>query len=747
MHKPIKYVEAAAVAAAKGTWMVFERLNRIKPNPSPKPKWSDKPLLKSYEKSKPPLGWPRSTDSLCPKCVPEIRQQILDGHLPHEVLMNEKVGEIKAQIVEKDGKILMVKECPKHGLFEDVMSIDTTFSQHLEDVFPGRDIRAHNDERLHHHGSSTVKYGRGAVLTIDLTNRCNMMCDPCFMDANQVGFVHELTWEEIKTMLDNAITIKPRRQMSVQFSGGEPTLSPYFLDAIRYSRKVGYNSVQAATNGIEFAKSFEFAQQAVEAGLRYAYLQFDGIGNAANAHRAVGNLFDVKLKAIENLHKAGCEIVPVITIVNGINNEQVGRIVKFALDNPKTISFLSFQPVSFTGRDEAITDERRVAQRYTLSHLAHDVKDQTGLGEPARDWFPISFMGTFSDWADLMHAGDPNNNWGQLSCGCHPNCGTGMAVMIDKETKESVPVTAFLHGDQLAKDIAKVNDAARGKFLTGLGMALCLMKNYDPFQSPTHFKLMDLLKKFDKNYHITGKNYGKVGPDRTIDDVMKRRSTDRWNFLFIAGMWFQDLFNYDFRRTEQCIIPYATQEGEISFCAYNTGVGWRNIIEKMHMTATLTKWYEEHGRHEIFAGGKKVKMEEQHVDYLKLREEIVTNELQHDLDKLGIAKTAREEKLRARDAKQKAEKSPLLAKDARNGAPEARGPQKNDAAYNARMASLYREVVLKEKPVQSQDGFIPLGALVTPALAKNGSGIPPFAQNAKDGAPEKPEVAEPVAGD
>ncbi len=195
MRKPIKYVEKAAVAAAKGAWVVFDRLNRINPNPSPTPKWSDKPLLKSYEKSKPPLGWPRTTDSLCPKCVPEIRQQILDGHLPHEVLMNEKVGEIKAQIVERDGKILMVKDCPKHGHFEDLMSIDTDFSKHLEDVFPGRDIRAHNDEHLHHHGSSTVKYGRGAVLTIDLTNRCNMMCDPCFMDANQVGFVHELTWD------------------------------------------------------------------------------------------------------------------------------------------------------------------------------------------------------------------------------------------------------------------------------------------------------------------------------------------------------------------------------------------------------------------------------------------------------------------------------------------------------------------------------------------------------------------------
>jgi uncharacterized radical SAM superfamily Fe-S cluster-containing enzyme len=729
MHKPVKYVEKAVTIGAKGVWAIFDRMNRIKPNPSPTPKWSDKPLLKSYQKSKPPLGWPRATDSLCPKCVPEIRQQILDGQLPHEVLLNEKVGEIKATIIEEDGKIWMVKECPKHGRFQDLMSIDTDFSKHLEDVFPGRDIAAHNDEKLHNHGSSTVKYGRGSVLTIDLTNRCNMMCDPCFMDANQVGFVHELTWAEIKQMLDNAITIKPRRQMSVQFSGGEPTLSPYFLDAVRYARQVGYNSVQAATNGIEFAKSFEFAQQAAEAGLRYAYLQFDGIGNAANAHRKVGNLFDVKLKAIDNLHAAGVEIVPVVTIVNGINNEQVGRIIQFALDNPKKIGFLSFQPVSFTGRDEAITDDRRKAQRYTLSHLAHDVKNQTKLGEPARDWFPISFMSTFSDWADLMHVNDLKNDWGQLSCGCHPNCGTGMAVMIDKETKEAVPVTAFLHGDQLAKDIAKVNDASRGKFLTVFGMALCLMKNYDPFKSPTHFKMTDLLKKFDKNFNATGKNYGKVGPDRTIDDVMKRRN-DRWNFLFIAGMWFQDLFNYDFRRTEQCIIPYATQEGEISFCAYNTGVGWRNIIEKMHMTATLTKWYEEHGRHEIFAGGKNVSMESKEHS-LYLRDGIVTQEEQRDLDKLGIAKNAREEKLRARDAKAKASGVGLQASG------EQRGPKKNDEAYNARMASLYREVVLKEKPVASEGGFIPLGAL----SPKNGNG------NGSHAPESKPEVAEPVAGD
>src|SRR5438477_9044075 len=601
MHKPVKYVEKAVTVAAGAAWQVFDKLNRIHPNPSFTPKWADKPLLKSWEKSKPPLGWPRSTDSLCPRCVPEIRQQIVDGKLPHEILLNEKVGEIKAQIIERDGQILMVKDCPKHGHFEDVMAMDTDFFKHLEEVFPGRDIGAHNDEKRHNTGTSTVKHGRGSVLTIDLTNRCNMMCDPCFMDANQVGFVHELTWDDIKTMLDNAISIKPKRQMSVQFSGGEPTISPYFLDAVRYCRQVGYTSVQAATNGIEFAQNADFCKQAADAGLRYAYLQFDGIGNAANSHRAVGNLFDVKMRAIENLYTNGVDIVPVTTIINGINNEQVGRIVEFALDNPKKIPFCSFQPVSFTGRDEAITDDRRHAQRYTLSHLAHDVKNQTGLGEPVRDWFPISFMSTFSDFADLVHG--PQADWGQLSCGCHPNCGIGMAIMVDKETKESAPVTKFLNADRLAQDIAKVNDGGRSKFLSIVGVALSLMRNYDPFQSPTHFKLTDLLQKFDKCFGATKRKYGKVTADRTMADIEKRRK-DRWNFLFIAGMWFQDLFNYDFRRTEQCIIPYATQEGVISFCAYNTGMGWRYIIEKMHMTATLTNWYEEHGRHEIFAGGK-----------------------------------------------------------------------------------------------------------------------------------------------
>jgi uncharacterized radical SAM superfamily Fe-S cluster-containing enzyme len=606
--RPIKHVERGLTAIAAGAFNTIQFFNKYRPSESFIPKWSDKPLLKSWQKSKPPLGFPRTTDSLCPKCVIEARAKILSQEvIDPSILINEKVGEVKAQIVERNGEIWMVKDCPTHGHIEDIMAMDSSFLKHIEAQFPGRDIQAHNDEKLHNHGSSTIKYGRGSVLTIDLTNRCNMMCDPCFMDANQVGFVHELSFEDVKDILDKAISIKPRRQMSVQFSGGEPTISPHFIDSIRYSRKVGYNSVQCATNGIEFAKSKDFCREAAEAGLRYAYLQFDGIGNDANSHRQVGNLFDVKLRAIDNLHEAGVEIVLVTTLVNNINNDQVGSVIRFALDNPKKVAFISFQPVSFTGRDEEITDERRMAQRYTLSHLAHDVKKQVGITEPTRDWFPLSLMGAFADFADLVHG--PEAEWGQVSCGCHPNCGVGTAVMINKNTKEMKPVPEFLNIPGLVKDMTGITDAGRGKWFSNIMMGLALLKNYQPYGAPQSLTLMDIFKKFDKSFGLSGKSYGKVEGDRTYEDIQKRRA-DPWNFLFIAGMWFQDLFNYDFRRTEMCIIPYGTQEGEISFCAYNTGIGWRNIIEQMHQNATIAKWYKEHGRHEIFAKGKNVELAE-----------------------------------------------------------------------------------------------------------------------------------------
>jgi 7,8-dihydro-6-hydroxymethylpterin dimethyltransferase len=588
-------IEIAATYGARLTWPVLQAVNRQFQSTSFQPKWAPAPLMKSAERSTPQLGWPRTTDSLCPTCVREARTRILAGEQSIESLVDDHNGEIKAHILERDGKVVIEKHCPQHGTFTDTLAINPDFLRRIENLFPGRDFAAVTD-KLHNHGTSSIRHGRGAVLTIDLTNRCNMMCDPCFMDANQVGYVHELTFDDVKQLLDDALTVKPRRQMTVQFSGGEPTISPIFLDAVRYATKIGFFSVQAATNGIRLAQDPEFAKAAREAGLRIAYLQFDGVGEAANAHRKVGNLFDVKLRAIENCAAAGIDVCLVVTIVNTINNDQVGAIVKFALENCDKVSFVSFQPVSFTGRDEDVSDQERHARRYTLSHLAEDLKTQTGVTEPLRDWFPLSASSALSDVTDLVKG--PGADWGTLKCGCHPDCGIGTAFMVSKRTREWAPLGAFVNVERFLKDARTIADSARGPRLTKLQAALSLLRNYTPGKAPRGFRLIDLIKKYDKQ--SGGQLGGKLGSCATGD-----RKQDEWLLMFVAGMWFQDLWTYDFRRTEMCIIPYATQMGEISFCAYNTGVGWRQIVEKMHQNASIADWYKEHGKHAVYANPRK----------------------------------------------------------------------------------------------------------------------------------------------
>jgi uncharacterized radical SAM superfamily Fe-S cluster-containing enzyme len=578
--------------AARRAWPLVQKLNAAIERPSPHPKWAPAPLLKRRERTFPQLGWPRETDSLCPRCVKEVRTAILSGEQDLSLLIDGKPGEIRARIHEKDGNIVMTKDCPKHGHFEDVMAIDPAFLERIEKLYPGRDFLA-PVTALRNHGSSSVKYGRGSVLTVDLTNRCNMMCDPCFMDANQVGFVHELSWDEVRKILDDSLTIQPRRQMSVQFSGGEPTLSPFFIQAVKYAKDVGYFCVQCASNGVLFAQDPQLAVQAKEAGLRLVYLQFDGVTNEANSHRKVGNLFDVKKRAIENLHAAGVDVVLVVTVVNGINNDQVGPIVDFAIANADKITVVSFQPVSFTGRDEDVTDEVRLAQRYTLSHLARDLHDQTGIVEPLRDWFPLSAMGPFSDLTDNLLG--ETADWGSMKCGCHPNCGIGTVLFVNKRTKEMVPMMRFLDLEGLLSDVQDITDASQGRALTLAELGMALLKNFDAAKAPAGFSFFHLVKQFLSQTGGRGKKVGEFDSDA---------SEFEWRALFVAGMWFQDLFNYDFRRTEMCIIPYGTQMGEISFCAYNTGVGWRNIIEKMKANATTAEWYREKGRHPVYAKGQ-----------------------------------------------------------------------------------------------------------------------------------------------
>jgi len=263
-------------------WKAFQSVNTLLPEGEAiRPTWAPGPLLKSYERSAPPLGFPRETDSLCPTCVKEVRTAVISGETPLETLMYEHPGEIKAQIVEENGQVVMRKTCPKHGEFVDVMATDPAFLERIESLFFGRDFRVAEDASVHHHGTSNIKFGRGAVLTVDLTNRCNMMCNPCFMDANQVGYVHEPTYEDTKAILDRAVSFKPKRQIIILFSGGEPTIASNFLDAVRYAKQVGFNRICVVTNGIRFAQEHGFAASARAAGVATAPSEGGGVINGA----------------------------------------------------------------------------------------------------------------------------------------------------------------------------------------------------------------------------------------------------------------------------------------------------------------------------------------------------------------------------------------------------------------------------------------------------------------------------------
>ncbi len=584
--------------AADLGWKAFQAVNKILPEgKSIQPKWAAEPLLKSYERTAPPLGFPRETDSLCPTCVKQVREGVINKTIPLEILMNSHPGEIKAQIVEENGQVVMKKTCPTHGEFVDVMATDPAFLERIESLFYGRDFKAAEDKHVHHHGTSDIKFGRGAVLTVDLTNRCNMMCNPCFMDANQVGYVHEPTFEDTKAILDRAISFKPRRQIIILFSGGEPTIAPHFLESVAYAKKIGFYRILAATNGIRYAEDIEFCKAAKEAGQHGVYLQFDGVSEEKNVHRGVGNLFDVKLKAIENLASVGIKVTLVTTIVNSWNNDGIGDIVKFAAENIDKVQTIAFQPVSFTGRDEDVSDADRIQQRYTLAGMTHDLKDQLdGTLEPLRDWFPLSSYSAFTSVMDMLQGADAP--WGWSSCNCHPNCGIFTLIVVDKNTNKMTSLFDFFNYEQFMKDVAVITDTARGNKLTMAQLAMTIMRNYDAGKAPQGFPISQILNLFKPSS-------ANSNSDRN-DRMQTRAEDDNWRVLCVEGMWFQDLFNYDFRRTEMCVIPYGTQEGEVSFCAYNTGVGWRQIIEEMHKTASLSEWYKENGRHAVYASGKAV---------------------------------------------------------------------------------------------------------------------------------------------
>ena len=271
-----------------------------------------------------------------------------------------------------------------------------------------------------------------------------MMCDPCFMDANQVGYVHELTLRRGQ----EAAGRRGQHQAAAADDGA--VLGRRADDLADLPRRGPLRARRSATSASRrpptasaSPRSRTSRVQAREAGMRIAYLQFDGVSEEANAHRKVGNLFDVKLRAIEALHAAGIDVCLVVTIVNTVNDDQVGpdhqvRAPELRQDQLRLV------PAGVVHGPRR-GHHRRRAPREALHAVApgggREAPDR-GHRAAARLVSAVGVERALRRHRPAARARAPTG--ARSSAAAIPDCGVGTAFMVSKKTKEWAPL-AVVH--------------------------------------------------------------------------------------------------------------------------------------------------------------------------------------------------------------------------------------------------------------------------------------------------------------
>ena len=490
-------------------------------------------------------GLPKSTQSLCPDC-----SQLID-----------------ATIREDAGKVVMEKHCPNHGDFRDIVSSDARLYLKMEEWTFGDNRGLANPAITtatrcpDDCGLCNLHLSHTGLANVDLTNRCNLTCPVCFANANAAGYVYEPDFETVRKMLQALRDERPVAGRIVQFSGGEPTIYPRFLDALRLAKEMGFSHTQVATNGIKFTE-LEFAEQCKEAGLHTLYLQFDGVCDDIYRRTRGAYLWEKKLQCIENVKKAGLKIVFVPTIVKGLNDHQIGDIVRLALEYIECTSGISFQPVAFTGR---IARHELETKRFTLADFAHAVHQQTGIADPYQDWFPLSCVTPFSKLLSALRGEETT------TLSCHPHCSLGTYLFVDQNRK-AVPVTQFVDVGPMLQEmdmLARKAGKRRIQFFTKISAWNSLRKFFHAEKAPQG---LDFQKFLQTLQGLTDKRSGRGESEK---------GGFTYRTLMLAGMHFMDSYNYDVERVKRCVIHYAAPNGLIyPFCAYNSGPVYRERIER-----------------------------------------------------------------------------------------------------------------------------------------------------------------------
>jgi uncharacterized radical SAM superfamily Fe-S cluster-containing enzyme len=463
----------------------------------------------------------KETRSICPEC--------------HDVL--------PAKLFEREGKVIITKTCPNHGYYEDVYWSDfeqwqrvrrySTLGNGLENPRT-RTVQGcpYDCGICPNHKSHTV------LAIIDVTNRCNLKCPICFANAAAAGYVYEPTFDEICGMIDNLAANRPVPVKALQLSGGEPTLRDDLPEIIRYAHSAGIPHVEVNTNGVRTAKDAIYLKRLCQSGVSSFYLQFDGVTPEPYKVTRGLDLLPLKLRSLENLRNEGHDsAILVVTLVRGVNDDQVGGIIDFAAKNDDIIRCVNVQPVSVTGR----IDRTKLADyRITIPDFMRLVEEQTDGQVKRSDFYPVPTVVPFARAVGAIK--------GRLypEFTMHEHC--GMATFVFVEDGKLTPITRYANIDAFMHSMDEVYRFAKA----GKGMRARLRM----LESFRHLKVRVL------GPLISG--VARQGSYEALGTLMH-------HVIMIGAMHFMDSYNFDLERVERCGIHYAVPDGRIvPFCTMNT---------------------------------------------------------------------------------------------------------------------------------------------------------------------------------
>jgi uncharacterized radical SAM superfamily Fe-S cluster-containing enzyme len=309
-----------------------------------------------------------TTTSICPRC-----RRVLE-----------------AGLLEREGRVVLSRECPEHGPFEAVVYGDAERYREIQRFDkPGEaplERQTEVDRGCPHDCGICPEHAQHTCLgIIEVNTACNLDCPICFADSG-TGFQEHgfsLSLERVEGMLDAFVRAEGRPE-SVQLSGGEPSIHPQILEMLRAARQREIALVMLNTNGIRLARDPHFAPALAEIGV-HVYLQLDGFSEETQLAMRGRDLTEEKLRALDRCAEAGVSVSLAAAVERGLNEGEIGEIIRFGIGHP-AVTGVFFQPVTHSGRSRPDSDP---LQKLTNSDVIEAICEQLPEWFRTDDFVPV----------------------------------------------------------------------------------------------------------------------------------------------------------------------------------------------------------------------------------------------------------------------------------------------------------------------------------------------------------------------